>query len=276
MGGSSSKSSSEIVSRTSVDAIARSIMNCSSNSSFTQTLDISGSGNTIQGGKQVQAIKLSAQCAQDSQQIADLQQSVSNALKQVSESQSVSLLGALGKSRSEVNSRIENDVRQSITQEAITNIINNSNAEQTIRISGDNNTVVNFTQEQTLEIVFSNTQKVLNRMTSVQALANAVDQQSTATQTNPISDILDSIGGILGGLTLPIIIAMIVGGAVLIFAGPKLLAAFNDDNPGLPPPPPGFVPPPGFTPPPFPLQQPTPQVQLQQQYGAPPVYTSSV
>jgi len=293
MGGSSSKTNTNIKTSLAVSLVARNIMNCSSNSSIKQTFRIEGSYNVVKNVKQVQNLKLSAECAQDNKNIADLQQSVGNAIKQAAESQSVSVLGALGSSDAETNLTIENDVKQHITQENIVNIVNSSNAEQEFIIKGNHNIVDNFSQEQTMDIVYRNSQKVINQMKSVQAIENAADQKGKATQTNFISDIIGSIFGGLQGMMLIWVILII---AIAFMFGPQLISIiFGSEDPEVakerlkqqtemtrmqtqsrmqrPPmqrPPQYMAPRPPLPPPTAPPLGTAPGIQLQGAYGPPP------
>jgi hypothetical protein len=223
MGGASSTARTNVATKTVVEALTENIMNCHANSIVTQRFVVTGSFNVISGVKQVQHMVLSSSCWQSAENIAELQQSVSNALKQAARSQSVSVLGVLGKSDSEVDAFISNEVTQKITQRTVQNIVNSSNMMQEIVIEGDQNIVDNVSQEQTAKIVFDNAQEALNGLTSVQAIENAAEQESAATQTNFVAEIVDSVLGGLGGLMLTwIIVAAValVGGFVL---GPKKL-----------------------------------------------------
>lgn len=241
MGGSSSKTNTNIATSLAVEAVARNIMNCQSNTNINQRFVVSGNYNVVKNSKQVQNIKLSAACSQDAKNIANLQQSVSNAIKQAAESQSVSVLGALGKSNAETNLFIENEVKQTITQENIQNIINSSNAMQEMIISGNNNIVDKFEQSQTFDIVYKNAQKALNKMKSVQVIENAADQSSKATQTNFISDIVDSVFSGLQGFGLlwviVIVAAIIFLGPVILKGGPLAGMFASEEEEDMPPPP---------------------------------------
>lgn len=192
-GGSKATTTTDIATKSIVEALARSIMNCSSNTQVNQTFKIQGSYNVVKNVKQVQYLKLSSTCSNEAKNLNDIQQTVSNAIAQTAESQSVSVLGALGSSRSETNAKILNEVQQKITNETITNIVNEVNALQEITIEGDNNIVDKLDQEQTMSFVMDSCQKVLNTLTSVQEIQNKVKQDSSAKQTNFISDIISTI-----------------------------------------------------------------------------------
>jgi len=220
MGGSSSKATTNVKTKLAVDLVAQNIMNCTSNSVVKQRFVIVGDYNIVKNVKQVQNIKLSVKCAQNNKNIADLQQSVANAIKQAAHSQSVSVLGALGKSSADVDLTIDNEVKQTINQQNIINIINKSNAEQEFIIRGDNNIVDNFSQEQTMSIVYKNVQQVINQMKSVQVIENAASQKSKSKQTNFISDIISSVFSGLQGLVLLWVILIV---AVLYLLGPQIM-----------------------------------------------------
>jgi hypothetical protein len=223
-GGSKSITTTSIATKAAVEAMAQNIMNCRSNASVIQSFVVSGNYNVVQNVKQVQNFKLSSSCSQDTKNISELQQSVSNAIKQAAEAQSVSVLGALGSSRAEVNTYIDNEVSQKITQQTIQNIINTTNAQQEMIISGNNNIINNFEQSQTLELLYENCQNVLNELKSVQAVDNNVTGNSKATQTNFISDIVSSIFDGIQGLgilwVIVIVAALGVFGWVMINGGP--------------------------------------------------------
>jgi len=240
-GGASTANTTSIITRSAVEAVARNIMNCKSNAMISQTFTVSGNYNVVRNTKQVQNIKLSSSCAQDAQNIADLQQSVANAVKQSASSQGVSVLGALGSVTSENNLNLENDIKQTITQENIQNIINSSNAKQEIIISGDNNVIDNFTQEQTYDIVYDNAQKVVNTMKSLQVLENNAQQESKSVQTNFISDIVDSVfSGLqgMGWLVVVVVVAAIIFlGPVILKGGPLATLMGSDSKPVEPEPP---------------------------------------
>ncbi len=228
--GSSSSNSTSITNKTSVEAMVENIMACRTNTVVAQKFVLSGSYNTINNFKMVQYLKLSADCSQDTKSVADLQQSVANAVQQSAAAQSVSLIGVLGASSSEVNTNILSEIRSKITQRTVLDIINSTNAEQVVVISGNNNIVTNFEMSQTAEILAKNCQNVINQLSSVQAVDNAAKSSSTATQTNFISDILSSIFKGLTSLSLVWMIVIIVGIivlAIVVIKGGPIMAFFG-------------------------------------------------
>ena len=212
-GGSKSTTTNSMVTSTAINAISNNIMNCTGNQTMVQNFVVSGNGNSLNNIKQIQSLKLSTECAQSSENVASLQQQVSSALKSAAEVNSQAVMSALSaSSSSDVNTKIENDVKQNITQNTIVKIINDTNLQQNMIISGNANVINNFTQEQTTDILNKNIQNAVNKMESVQAISSTTDATSKNTQSNPLDDMIkstysgmkgltDSVGGTVKGLT---------------------------------------------------------------------------
>ncbi len=245
MGGSSSKTTMDVYTSNIVDALSRSIQNCSGNTIINQQVVIKGNYNVVKNVRMVQGMKLSTSCSADIQNVSATQQAVENAIKQQSEAQNVALLGAVSSSSSMNETKIRNEVRAAITQETIQNIINNFNATQEFYLDGNSNIVEDITMEQSMEVLQENCLKALNKIATVQEIKNKAESASKATQSNPVSDvvgavgsaaggIIDSIGSIftsLGGMwTIIIIVALVVGGYIVVNGG-FLGAMFGGDTP---------------------------------------------
>jgi hypothetical protein len=228
MGGSQSKTTADIFTSAAASVMQETMMSCSGNGSLQQRIIVSGDYNVVEGVHQTATMKLSVQCAQKAKNIADLQQSVSNAIAQSSQSQSVSVLGALGKSSSETNTAIHNDVKTAITQKSIAKLVGDVNATQELIVSGNHNIVENISQNLTAQLLLKNSQKILNKMKSVQKLDTELKQKSLATQTNFISDIIDSIFKGINGMMI-IYAILIIGVAYML--GPAIIGAiFGSDT----------------------------------------------
>lgn len=219
--GSTSTTKASVITSNAVNALAQSIMNCKGNQMVQQTFTISGNYNVVTNTKQVMAMKLSSDCAQSVNNMADIQQSVAAAISQSATSQSASLLSVLGGSRSDAETYIKNDVVANITQQTVQNIVNTAMAQQAIVISGNNNIVNNFSQEMTLQIVQNNCQDVVNKLETVQKLNNVAKNESSAKSTNFVSDIIDSVfSGLTGfGMLYVIIIVVVVAAFAYLLKG---------------------------------------------------------
>ena len=213
-GGSSTTQTTNIISRQIAESFVKNIMNCTSSNLVTQSFKIKGNGNIVTGVKMVQNFKLSSDCTQSAQNIAKIQQDLANSIDQVAKTQGVAIFGALGNTSTDQSTYIENEVRSKVTQETIQNIINQTNAQQEFGIEGNENIVKEFTMEQTMELLMSNAQDVINKLDSVQSIENQTKQKGETIQTNPISDIINSVFGGLSSLLDSWI--MLILGLVLI------------------------------------------------------------
>ncbi len=233
MGGSSSKTSTDIYTSNIVEAMSKTIQNCSGNTVINQQVIIKGNYNVVKNVRLVQGMKLSTSCALDDKNIAAAQQAVENAIKQQSEAQNVALLGALSSSSSRDDTKIRNEVRATINRETVQNIVNNFNATQEFYLDGNSNIVEDISMEQSMQVLFDNCLSALSQMSTVQDVMNNAELISKATQTNPVSEIIGAIGNIitsLGGMwTIVIIVAIVVGGYIIIQGG-FLGTLFGDDD----------------------------------------------
>ena len=143
--GSSSKTTTTVDTSIAVNALAQTIMNCTSNVQAGQSFIISGNGNIVSNSTQVQALSFNSTCQQSSQNMADLQTKIAAAISQVASTQTQAIESAISAgSSSETDVAIHNDVTQNITQQTIQDIISNVTAQQSFIISGNNNVVNNF------------------------------------------------------------------------------------------------------------------------------------
>lgn len=227
MGGTTSTATTRVATKAITDIMVQNIMKCSTSATMTQTFSVSGSYNVVENVKQVQYLKLSSTCAQDAQNMQDLQTQIANKIKELADAQGSGVLSAVGASHSRTNIDIQNEIKNSVNQQTVAEIVNSSNATQELIIRGDHNIVKNFSQEQTADIVFTNAQKVVNKIKSVQDIDNKADSEAKAVTTNPISEMIDSV---FKGLTSlgTIWIIFILGIAVIfIFGGGKIFSMMN-------------------------------------------------
>lgn len=211
-------SQQEAITRSAAELITKNIMECSGSQTVAQSVTVSGNYNVVKV-KQVMFMKLSAECTQDVQNIADMQTKITDDLMAQVKTQSQALIGALGRSDSDVRTKIEQDVKNTVTAENIQRIVNNVNMSQETTVSGDNN-IVEVTQEQAAELVTSASQELLNSMTTVQELSKSLKTTAETTQSNFISEIIDSVFDGMGEIALIIACVVIAG---IIFLGRELI-----------------------------------------------------
>lgn len=219
-GGSTSSTSTTVTSKNIVESLAKTMMNCSSSGAFTQSVTIIGNYNVVKRVRMVQGIMLSSSCASEEKNVSETQNAVINAIKQAASSQSDSILGALTKSDSSTNTRIENEVRSVINRESIMNIVNSVNATQQFYLNGNSNIVDDITFDQSMQLVYDSCQSTLTQIKSFQQATTSAESSATSTQTNVISDVVKSVTGFftnLGMMGTLIFIVFIVAGVFLAY-----------------------------------------------------------
>jgi hypothetical protein len=229
MGGAKSKNITNVgvVSKAVSEAITKNIMDCGIMVNADQTLSVTGNYNVLSDIKMKQVFNINVSCANSAQNIAKLQTDIANAVQQNASTQTQSLLGALNQFQggSSLKTEIQNDIRNTITNENITNMATSLNQQQGIIIRGNNNIVKNVQMEQMSDLVLAAAQQMTNSMQSLTKVENTTAQVSTYSESNFISGIVDSIFGGLTGLSL---VAMVIF-VVLIIALVVGIIAFKGD-----------------------------------------------
>ena len=205
MGGS--KATSVVKTSVAAKTLARSILDCSNMTQVKQSVEIRGDNNVFRGVKMSQRINLSNKCDNNNDVLNKTKTDLASALKQSAETSSSALLGALNAQGSTLNSRIDNEVEQIISNDTITKIMSDVNLSQKLIVEGSNNLLVNIELEQVSDLVADACQKVINQSTLLSAITNQADQKAVSVQTNPIAEIVDSI---FSGLSTQMIIMAFV------------------------------------------------------------------
>lgn len=234
MGGSSSKVKQDLITRTAAEAMTKSIMRCSAKIAPTQQINIVGSHDVnMQGIKMSQHVKFNAECVNSSKNIAEIQQAVTAALKAAVASNSDAITGALSKSESSVDQRIENEIKASINSESITEMVTNLEASQIINVYGSVKVdLVDIAMDQSVDAMMKASQTLLNNLSVVQDITAAMEGDAKSTQTNPITEIVGKLTEAFGSAVLAwaaiAIVFLIIGGIVMVYLNP-FSGLFEDD-----------------------------------------------
>lgn len=261
MGNRTSRTVTDVTVEAVNKALAESIMNCTSNTTLKQNIDIVGNFTTAENIKQRQATKISAECIQDANVLSDMQNKAVAAVQGVSDTTTTGILGAIGNTAQINENRIRNEVTNETTLRNIVNAINNTNLEQGIFVNGSYNILRNITQEQTADLLANNMNAVTNQMAFINDLKNSAEGKTVLTEKGALAAMFDTIGDSLSNLFSSgtiVIVAILIGGIAFVYiVGPQNLMKMLGMDPGsdsLPPPPP-----------PPPQQQWQPQQPQQQQ-----------
>jgi hypothetical protein len=243
MGGkTSSIAKNEVDLSAATSLIVNNIMNCKNNAYITQKLNLSGSHIVLENIKQTQAYKLDVSCSQKLETSADLKNKVAAAVAGAAEAKSPGILSVLTSTGSNINTVIRQQISDYFENKNISNLVSTINAEQGMDISGKYVVIKNYTQEQTFDLLQKNIQDSLSKVQIVKDINDSLNADVKATTTNPISDLIDSIFGGLGNLSLilGVIFIVVLFVCVTFFKEPILafLGMKADDR--SQPPPPGY------------------------------------
>lgn len=177
MGGQESKAKSKIVTEIITDVLIRDTLNCSQLIQQEQGLNISGSGNVIDGLSMKQAYYIHTECMQSIKRTTDIQNEIAQKIQQAAEAQGEVIVSALGRERSQVVSEIRNMISNTINKESITSCVSTINASQVVNVSGNNNIVKNVSMEQHTKMV----RDCMQRLADKTNLVNKLDLEQTQT-----------------------------------------------------------------------------------------------
>jgi len=237
MGGSSSKSKTDIFMETVNSSFVQSIQSCSMNSDVEQIISIKGDGNVLSNVEMNQVYTSLLTCMQDVNMVAKMQTDMENAIKSAAESQSVALLGVLGSSSSDVDTKIHNSVKNAVNVSTLTQLVNNIKAAQTIYVQGSGNTLLNINMKQVNSNIASSSQQVVANIDVLNTLKNTITQSSTAKQQDPIANLLNGLANLVSGPIMWFAVILIGGLVVLVIflntgAGASVLGMAQDQMNG--------------------------------------------
>tara|TARA_R110002060_G_scaffold289_3_gene665 strand:- start:1321 stop:2286 length:966 start_codon:yes stop_codon:yes gene_type:complete len=219
MGGSKSKAVADIATDVMTTMITQDMMNCSTMVTQRQTLDVSGSGNVLDGVTMKQGFKINVKCIQDSNRKAQLDTAIATAVEQAAEAEGVALVGAIGASKSQVISNLRTRISTEITIQTLVNCASSINNTQGISIAGDYNLIRNVSLEQFGEMIRNCVQNVVSNTAMINDLRNTVDQQATAVTEGPLDFIADIFTGPTAIIMMVIVLIVIIAIAYLVMGG---------------------------------------------------------
>lgn len=258
MGGQESKAKSKIVTEVIVDVLEYEMLNCSEMIQQEQGLNISGSGNVIDGVSMKQAFFIKTSCFQNVNKVLDIQNKIAEEIQQRAAAQGEVIVSALGREKGYVKSVIKNKIANSINQQTITNCASSINNKQMIDVSGNNNIIKNVTMEQHSQMIRDCTQELAKKTELVNDLEIKQSQEASAEE-------MGLFGWMQSGWGTIVLIAIVVFAFIFLYykSGGSASMGRPPMRPPMRPPP---VAPPMYSPPVTPAYTPpsvTPQQRVQ-------------
>lgn len=211
MGGTQSTSIVNSLTSACVNATQTSTAKCITTASQEQSIMLQAAGDVTVGDiSQTQAVSVKSECLFSSQVQSDIQTAVANTLAQAAEAAGSGVTSAIGGSSSNTYANIYTMISANVKQEQIQEAVNNAMQKQTVSINAGGNIVAgNITQSQTAQIIAKAIMNSQGYSTVINSVANQIDQSAKAKTTNPLSDIIGSVGDLWGKPILYIVLAII-------------------------------------------------------------------
>ncbi len=178
------------------------------NSTASGIIKIKGNNNKVKA-IQDQKININFTGSQINNSVEDIRKTLSNGFKQAAKSKGSGVLSALGASESNVETVIENRVKQEFTKKNLQELVTSINSSLELDIEGDNNEVDSI-QNQAKEIKTELIQNNIMNMKIAQDISNVADTTAEAITTNPISEIIDSVFGGIAKIYSMVMLGFIV------------------------------------------------------------------
>ncbi len=178
------------------------------NSTASGIIKIKGNNNKVKA-IQDQKININFTGSQINNSVEDIRKTLSNGFKQAAKSKGSGVLSALGASESNVETVIENRVKQEFTKKNLQELVTSINSSLELDIEGDNNEVDSI-QNQAKEIKTGLVQNNIMNMKIAQDISNVADTTAEAITTNPISEIIDSVFGGIAKIYSMVMLGFIV------------------------------------------------------------------
>jgi len=201
MGGSSSKTNSEVVSEVISNHVTRNVQNCTTIVDVEQRVSASGPGSVViigQGAQMNQTITISTDCIQKNININSLKRDVENAMRQAATASGESILSVIGASSAEASANVRNLINTSVTIENIQNCAAAVNQRQIIEASEGGTVILEAgaSMNQTMSMMNKCFADMVSKIMDQTGISNDIDQTTKAETTSPFAFITDIVAEI--------------------------------------------------------------------------------
>ncbi len=224
MGGTESKSNTQILGEIVSSNVTRNIQNCTSKVDVTQKV-IAEPGSTLLIGKDAsinQAVIIDVKCVKNTLDMKKLKQDIKNSIMQATDASGESILSALGSSSSQAYINLNTVVNNTVTIENIQNCASMVNNQQIVKAKKDSNLILDegASINQTLNMMNNCYADMVSKIMEETGISNEVDQKAAAETTSPFAFIADIANAISPFKMLAAFFVMIILIVVAIFVYP--------------------------------------------------------
>lgn len=199
MGGTQSTATQVSVNNIATKAATNVILKCSNSITQSQSLDfgyVAGNFNLGDVNMSLGA-SIDMQCVMSAETRDAINTGVATAVGQMAESKGEAILSALGSTKSNVNSTIYNNLTNETVKTTEQDVVNQIKQTQSISVGyvGGSVNLGNVNMEAGADIVAKALMATAGYTTVLNDVQNKIDQATKTEEKNPVSSILDSVGG---------------------------------------------------------------------------------
>jgi len=230
MGGSSSKSTYEELTKIGYDIANSNTQRCTTSASQSQLVNLRGNKGTVKLGNisQQQGVSIDVNCLFSSTTQNDIQTQLARQITQFAEAKGGDVTAGFGNSSSEVNTNIKNLFQTNINNQSLAESVTSALQSQVIDLALNEGTIIaaDQYQNQSAEVISKAMMDSVQYSGVLQDIATKIDQTAKSKGGGIFSNMFDMIGGIFGdlkGVIMSIAIAVVVAIAlgVLVYGGKK-------------------------------------------------------
>ncbi len=226
MGGSESKTTVSNLSAVITELVSSTVQSCEVAVQQRQVLRVKNTGFKLWGDyKMEQQTEINASCFNDVNKQTDIQNKIIDSITQASSASNIALLGAFGSSTAEATANLTNIVRNRITMENIQKSYMAIMQDQEGILENEGGVIVFERVELTqgAKVFAAATIKEISKAGIFSSISTYIDQQSSATMTNPLDFISNAIGSVALVIFMVILFILVVA-AVFFFGLPSLFS----------------------------------------------------
>ena len=217
MGGSSSKTKTEVVMESLNEIMVSSMQRCSTSSNIEQIISVKGTGNVLSDVEMHQVYTSMLTCVNKTDIVSKLQNELTDKIKTYADSQSLALLGIADRSDAEVDNIIRSSVKNAVNVQTISEMVNNAQQKQAIYVEGVGNTLLKVNMKQIQSNIASSTQDLVANIDIVNKLTTDVDSVAKSKQQDPIANLLAGLSNLISGPMMWVAIMLIGGLAIMVY-----------------------------------------------------------
>jgi hypothetical protein len=201
------KTNIDISTKLITSVMAEAIQNCAGKVESNQDINITNSsGVRISRVSQDGSATVTVKCNMTNEQVAKLQQDITNKIKQNANQQSEALLGAIGditgKKKTQLTSMdVSTVIKNNITAKLVQKVTTSLKGGQKINVSNSTNVAVSdIHQKLTLTGIEAAASAQIQNTSLIQKVKNNEDQEALQKTNNPFKEILDGVGDMVSSI----------------------------------------------------------------------------